>query len=77
MVWRIESVASSSTKSTELREIVKASPGNSRPIDSYQDFIEEVVQSRFERVPGVALSQVYGGRETEIRITFDPYRAAA
>ncbi len=57
--------------------IIKAVPGNPRPIDSYQDFIEEVVQSRFERVPGVALSQVYGGRDTEIRITFDPYRAAS
>ncbi len=56
--------------------IVKTVPGNPRAIDSYQDFLEEVVQSRFERVPGVAMSQVYGGRETEIRITFDPYSAA-
>jgi multidrug efflux pump subunit AcrB len=27
-------------------------------------------------VPGVALSEVRGGREREVRITFDPYRAA-
>ena len=57
--------------------ILKTLPGNDRDIASYQDFIEEVVQSRFERVPGVARSEVRGGREQEIRITFDPYRAAS
>ncbi len=56
--------------------IMKTGPNNPAPIASYQDFIEEVVQARFERVPGVALSEVYGGRDTEIRVTFDPYRAA-
>ena len=57
--------------------IIKPLPGNDRDISSYQDFIEDVVQSRFERVPGVARSEVRGGREQEIRITFDPYRAAS
>ena len=57
--------------------IIKPSNGNSNDIASYHDYLEEVVQSRFERVPGVALSQVRGGREREVRITFDPYRAAA
>ncbi len=56
--------------------ILKTLPGNDRDIASYQDFIEEVVQNRFERVPGVAMSEVRGGREQEIRITFDPYKAA-
>ena len=57
--------------------IVKPLPGNERDIASYQDFIEEVVQSRFERVTGVAMSEVRGGRENELRITFDPYKAAS
>ncbi|MBL1292918.1 MAG: efflux RND transporter permease subunit [Thiotrichales bacterium] len=57
--------------------IVKPINGNTKDIASYHDYLEEVVQSRFERVPGVALSQVRGGREREVRITFDPYRAAA
>lgn len=57
--------------------ILKPLPGNDRHIASYQDFIEEVVQTRFERVPGVALSEVRGGRENEVRITFDPYKAAS
>ncbi len=56
--------------------ILKPVEGNNREIASYNDFIEDVVQTRFERVTGVALSEVRGGREEEIRITFDPYRAA-
>ena len=57
--------------------IVKPTEGNDRPIASYQDYVEEVVQSRFERIPGVAMSEVRGGRENELRITFDPYKAAS
>ncbi len=57
--------------------IIKPVPGNDRDISSYKDYVEEVVQTRFERVPGIARSEIYGGREREIRITFDPYRAAS
>jgi multidrug efflux pump subunit AcrB len=56
--------------------ILKPIDGNTRDIQSYQDYVEEVVQTRFERVPGVARSEVRGGREREVRITFDAYRAA-
>lgn len=56
---------------------IRPLPGNDRDITSYQDFVEEVVQSRIERVAGVANSDIYGGRNREVRITFDPYRAAA
>ncbi len=57
--------------------IIKTGPGNEQDIAAYQDFIREVVQTRFERVPGVAKSEIYGGREREIRITYDPYRVAS
>ena len=57
--------------------IIKPLPGNDRPIASYQDYVEEVIQTRFERVTGIALSEVRGGREQELRITFDPYKAAS
>lgn len=57
--------------------MIKPAPGNERDIASYQNYVEEVVQSRFERVPGVASSDVVGGRDRELRVTFDPYRAAA
>jgi multidrug efflux pump subunit AcrB len=56
---------------------IRPLPGNDRDITSYQDFVEEVIQSRIERVAGVANSDIYGGRNRELRITFDPYRAAA
>ena len=56
--------------------IIRPAAGNPRPIGTYQDFIEETVQERLERVPGVALSEVYGGNEHEVRITVDPYKAA-
>lgn len=56
--------------------IIKPLAGNSKAIEDYRDYVEEVVQSRFERVAGVALSEVRGGNEQEVRITVDPYRAA-
>lgn len=57
--------------------IIKPEPGNNVDISSYKNYIEEVVQTRFERVHGVARSEVFGGREREIRVTFDQYKAAS
>ncbi len=50
--------------------------GNTRPIESYQDFIEDTVITRLERVPGVSRIDSFGGRQHEVRISFDPYKAA-
>ena len=57
--------------------IIKTLPENDRDIVSYLDFVEEVVQTRYERVSGVSMSEVRGGRPREVRITFDPYKAAS
>ncbi len=46
-------------------------------ISEYQDFVEEVIQPRIERIKGISKTDVYGGRAKEVRITFDPYLAAA
>ncbi len=54
-----------------------AADGNTRPMASYSDFMREVVQARIERVPGISNSNAYGGRDNEVRITFDPYAASA
>jgi multidrug efflux pump subunit AcrB len=51
--------------------------GNPREAASYQDFLEEVVQSRIERVAGVSKSNAFGGLPSQLRVTFDPYKAAA
>ena len=56
---------------------LSAMPGNDRIMASYSDFVREVVQARIERVPGISNSNAYGGRDNEVRITFDPYEAAA
>ncbi len=50
--------------------------GNDADIASYQDFVEDNVITRFERVPGVSTVFAFGGRTHEVRITFDPYKAA-
>ena len=57
--------------------IIKTQPGNDRDIVSYLDLVEDVVQTRFERVAGVSMSEVRGGRPLEVRVTFDPYKAAS
>ncbi|MCY3803207.1 MAG: efflux RND transporter permease subunit [Gammaproteobacteria bacterium] len=56
--------------------IIRTEEGNPRPIETYRDFVEDVVQTRLERINGVALSEVRGGNEHEVRITVDPYKAA-
>ena len=52
--------------------IVTRTPGNNRPIETYGDFMEDVVQERLERVKGVAATNLYGGSEREMRVVIDP-----
>jgi multidrug efflux pump subunit AcrB len=56
---------------------VSVKPGNDRPIETYQDFLDDTVITRLERVPGVSGTGAFGGRRKEVRITFDPYKAAS
>nr|WP_239056838.1 efflux RND transporter permease subunit [Wenzhouxiangella limi] len=56
---------------------IRPMPENNRPIIEYQDFVDEVVRERLERIPGVSSANPRGGRPFEIRVTFDPFRAAA
>ena len=55
---------------------VKTLPGNSRSVFTYGDFVEDIVQDRLERVDGVALVNVYGGDESELRAVIDPRKMA-
>jgi multidrug efflux pump subunit AcrB len=56
---------------------IRTTPENNRPIIEYQDFIDEVIKERLERIEGVSSATPRGGRPFEVRITFDPYQAAA
>ena len=55
---------------------VQTAPGNSKPIRAYGDLVDDTVRDRLERVDGVALVNVYGGNESELRIIVDPRRLA-
>jgi len=57
--------------------ILQTAPGNPTPIDRYQDFAEDFVKARFERVPGVARSNIFGGRERELQVVVDPARLSS
>ena len=43
----------------------------------YQQLMEEVVEPRLARVPGVSRVNLEGGRPREVQVRFDPHRLAA
>ena len=53
-----------------------AQPGHERPIHTFGEFVEDVVQERLERVPGVGRVDVYGTSRRELRVEIDPFRLA-
>jgi multidrug efflux pump subunit AcrB len=59
--------------------LVRPLPGNDTQdlAASYQKLMEEVVQPRLARVPGVSRVNLEGGRPREVQISFDPHRLAA
>ncbi|MGX5200482.1 efflux RND transporter permease subunit [Aliikangiella sp. IMCC44632] len=71
------SVGGNSTFNAIAWFALKTKDSNQRDIASYQDFVEEVIQTRLERVQGVSQSNAFGGLQSELRVTFDPYQAAA
>ena len=57
--------------------IFEALENNPVPIDTMYDYAEDVIKARFERVSGVAASNVYGGREREMQVLVDPAKLGA
>lgn len=56
--------------------IFKPLEGNPTNIETMRDFAEDVIKAQFERIPGVAASNVYGGRERELQVLVDPGKLA-
>jgi multidrug efflux pump subunit AcrB len=56
---------------------LKPLANNKRDITTYQDFVEEVIETRLERVSGVSKVNAFGGLGSELRVTFNPYKTAA
>lgn len=58
--------------------MIKTLPGNpTEDLGAYQKLIEDVVQPRFARIPGMGQVNLASHRPRELRITFDPLRAAS
>ncbi|MCY4451374.1 MAG: efflux RND transporter permease subunit [Immundisolibacterales bacterium] len=55
---------------------IRSGPGDERPIHTFGEFVEDVVQERLERVPGVGRVDVYGTSRRELRVEIDPFRLA-
>jgi hydrophobic/amphiphilic exporter-1 (mainly G- bacteria), HAE1 family len=51
-------------------------PGNDRPINTYGDFVDDVIRDRLERVQGVSRVNVFGGSARELTVIVDPERMA-
>ena len=49
---------------------------NKKDIATYQDFIADNVVPKVEQINGVTAVNAFGGRPYELRITFDPFKAA-
>ena len=58
--------------------LVRALPDNpDQQLANYQKLIEEQVEPRLARIPGVSRVDLVGEQPREVHIEFDPYRAAA
>ena len=53
-------------------------PGKENEVNvyHYRDFAEDFIKARFERIPGVSDSSVFGGSPLELQVTFDPHALA-
>ncbi len=67
-----------------LRELGRAEPKfkellppASFDVAKLRRFTEDEIEARFERVPGVSQSNVYGGDEIELQVVVDPEKLAA
>ena len=70
-------VSSGSEQNAIAWIILERLSGDNTGIETEYQFIKDFVKPRFERIPGVAESEIYGGVEPEMQVTFDPNALAA
>jgi hydrophobic/amphiphilic exporter-1 (mainly G- bacteria), HAE1 family len=56
---------------------LRSLPGTNIDVHGLRDFAEDFIESRLERVPGVANSNIYGGAEREMQVIIDPHALAS
>lgn len=54
------------------RYAIRRLPGNDRPVHTFRDMVEDIVQDRIERVPGVGNTMVFGGGNRQLHVTIEP-----
>ena len=65
------------SNATLLYVFMQKMPGNTRDVNSYEQFLKNVVIPRFQAIPGVGSAQLNSnGGTPELDIVFDPMRAA-
>lgn len=52
-------------------------PQKAMEVPKLRKFAEDIIEARFERVPGVSDSNVLGGRDPELQVVVDPHKLAA
>jgi HAE1 family hydrophobic/amphiphilic exporter-1 len=57
--------------------VLAAREGFDIEIDKQLDFVDEVIKPALERVPGVATTGVFGGRDRELQVIVDPQALAS
>ena len=70
-------VSSGSEQNAIAWIILERLSGDNTGIETEYQFVKDFVKPRFERIPGVAESEIYGGVEPEMQVTFDPNSLAA
>ena len=56
--------------------VLRRKADNDRDLLTYGDFLEDVVQERIERIPGISGVNIFGETEREMRIIMDPEQLA-
>ncbi len=70
-------VSSGSEQNAIAWIILERLSGDNTGIETEYQFVKDFVKPRFERIPGVAESEIYGGVKPEMQVTFDPNGLAA
>jgi len=70
-------VSSGSEQNAIAWIVIERLSGDNTGIATEYQFMKDFIKPRFERIPGVAESEIYGGVEPEMQVVFDPDALAA
>jgi HAE1 family hydrophobic/amphiphilic exporter-1 len=71
---RVKRLRALAAKHSEVNELL---PPADLDVTKLRRFVEDEIEARFERVPGVSQSTTFGGLEDELQVVVDPEKLAA